>query len=55
LLHLSPGPAADPDELARILQRLTQTTGLLLVDWYAGKIVDTSSTTAISSWAQRYQ
>jgi hypothetical protein len=57
ILHLavSPGHTLPSESFARALSQFAQTAGLLLVDWYAGALVDTSSAKSVLAWAGRYQ
>ena len=57
VLHLgvSPGHATAPSEsFLRALAELAATR-FLLVDWYAGVVVDTASSEATLTWARRFQ
>jgi hypothetical protein len=53
-LALSPGRSLPSERLAQAVSRLTQTSDLLLIDWYAGSVVDSSSLEAFLAWAVRY-
>jgi hypothetical protein len=57
VLHvaLSPGHSLPSEQFARAVSQFAQTTGLLLVDWYAGATVDTLSAQSILAWAAGYQ
>lgn len=54
-LAVSPGYGTAPSE--QFVRALTEIAGsqLLLVDWYAGIIVDTTSPESMAAWAQRYK
>src|SRR5262249_55731002 len=56
ILHLSVSQAhsACPKEIAQVLVQIAQTGQLLLVDWYAGAVVDTSSADSVLGWSRRY-
>ena len=46
---------SSPSELfAQAVSQLTKKAGLLLVDWYAGSLVDTSSLESVLAWAAEY-
>jgi hypothetical protein len=57
VLHaaLSPGRSLPSEQFARAVSQFVQTTGLLLVDWYAGVTVDALSAESVLAWAARYQ
>jgi hypothetical protein len=54
-LAVAPGYGTAPTE--QFIRALSDIAGsqLLLVDWYAGIIVDTTSPESVKAWAQRYQ
>lgn len=54
-LAVSPGHAAVPSET--FVQALSEVAGtrFLLVDWYIGTVVDTTSRESIRTWARRFQ
>ncbi len=54
-LAISPGDAAAPSEpFVRALVELAGTR-FILVDWYLGAVVDTSSPESVLAWARRFQ
>lgn len=57
LCHLAVSPSHDRPASAgfcRLLSTIAHAQ-LILVDWYAGEIIDTSSFESIQTWTQRYQ
>ena len=52
-LAVAPGRVAPFAEFAGGIVRLARTFDLLLVDWCAGALVDTSSAESVSTWTQR--
>jgi hypothetical protein len=54
-LGLSPKASAPSKILAEELLRIANSSRLLLVDWYAAAIIDTSSAESISNWLMRYE
>ncbi len=54
-LAVSPGRSACSAEFASGLVGITQVANVMLVDWYAGLIVDTKSPESVLMWARRYQ
>jgi hypothetical protein len=57
ILHLavSPSPSVPSEQFARALVSIAQTDRLLLVDWYAGALVDTKTPESILAWTRRYR
>jgi len=54
-LAVSPGRLVPSDRFARSLSEIAQSSNLLLVDWLAGLLVDTSSSDSVLAWARRYR
>ena len=54
-LAVSPGHSAASGQFALAVSQLAQTGGLLLVDWYTGTVVDTSSVESVLAWTRRCQ
>lgn len=54
-LAVSPGRSVPSEQFARALSQIAQSGDLLLVDWYASSLVDTSSLETVLAWGRRYQ
>lgn len=54
-LAVSPGGSVPSEQFAQELSRIAQSTGLLLVDWYGGLLVDTTASEPVLTWARRYE
>jgi hypothetical protein len=52
-LGVAPSQSRPSEQFARDLAKIAQTSHVLLVDWYAGSLVDTTSTEAILGWGNR--
>jgi hypothetical protein len=57
VIHLAIEPAATKPttDFVNVISRIVNNNGLLLVDWYAAAVVDTSTPDAMTHWASRYQ
>lgn len=53
-LAVSPGLSTCSEEFAQGLVQITESAGVMLVDWYAGAVVDVTSSRSVSEWALRY-
>lgn len=53
-LAVSPGRSGPSEQFVVAVNRLVQAGDLLLVDWYAGSLVDTGSAESFGLWAQRF-
>lgn len=53
-LAVSSGRSVPSDQFAYALSEIAKSSRLLLVDWLAGLVVDTSSSASILAWARRY-
>jgi hypothetical protein len=54
-LAIQPGQANPGTEFVAAIINVSKNHDLLLVDWYATKIVDTSSSESVVAWAARYE
>jgi hypothetical protein len=54
-LAVSPGRSACSERFAAGLVQITQYAHVLLVDWYAGSIVDVASPDSVLTWVRRFQ
>jgi hypothetical protein len=54
-LAVSPGRSACSERFAAGLVQITQHSHVLLVDWYAGSIVDVASPDSVLTWVRRFQ
>lgn len=54
-LAVSPGGSAPSEQFALALSQFAQTAELLLVDWYAGLVVETTSAESVLAWTRRFQ
>jgi hypothetical protein len=53
-LAVSPGRSTCSEGFAAGLVQITGSAGVMLVDWYAGAIVDVTSSRSVSKWTRRY-
>lgn len=54
-LAVSPGSSVPSDQFGCALSEIARFSNLLLVDWLAGLLVDTSSANSVLAWAKRYR
>jgi hypothetical protein len=54
-LGISPRPSLCSERFALGLMQITRDAPVLIVDWYAGLVVDVSSLESILAWSRRYQ
>ena len=53
-LAVSPGRSIASEKFASALSEIAKGADLLLVDWYASSLVDTSTPASVLAWARRY-
>jgi len=57
VIQLALFPSASPlsTAMSKILSRMSSELRLILVDWFAASVVDTSSSESVVAWSMRYQ